>query len=468
MCILLLVKIQEVSGLVVDMRQQEASGIDSLILATAVRQQSLQIAHSMIDADRSHLDEYRTSRETVRSRIQKLGPEIPHSENARLAALGDKTQRMHDTFMKVLLPLLEQGDLRGARRVHRELDEIGQDAASEADALALAVRTRMHHSHRDATAAARAGVLMGGACATVVLLLSAWFTVRLRDAALVPLFKLTESVRRFGQGDLTARVGDLGESEVGELAQVFDRMADELNEREGKLIRQERMAAIGQLAAGVAHELNNPIGIIRGYLKTMHPEENDETLREELKILDEEAAQCQRIAEDLLSYSRASELELEEVDVAPFLKSAVERFVEQLSDSKPVVTVEVEPQRIRMDSGRVRQVIFNLLKNSLEATRGRARVSLVGRGMGDLYRIEIEDNGPGIPTEDRSRIFEPFFSQRKGGTGLGLAVVSGIVRGHGGTVEALEGREGGALFRLDLPIVGPPTSVRPPATEKSR
>ncbi len=469
MCILLLFGMQDVSAIVVDMRKQESSGIDSLVLATAVREQSLHIAHSVIEGDTSRLDQYQDWREKVRSRVQRLGPAIPDAERARLAELGDKTQRIHDTFTTVLVPLLESGELDAARRHHRELFLLGEQAATEADALALAVRARMHDSHRVATSTVRTARLLGGVCATIVLLLAAWFTLRLRKTALWPLYRLTESVRRFGRGDLRARVGDLGESEVGELARVFDHMADELSAREKKLVRQERMAAIGQLAAGVAHELNNPIGIIRGYLKIMEPDGDRETLRKELGILDEEASHCQRIAEDLLSYSRASDLELEEVETGSFLKSTVARFVEQTPEPKPDVKVDVQDRHIRMDRGRMRQVLMNLLKNAVEAADGEIRVCVRGEVVGeDVYRIDVEDSGIGIPSELSAQVFEPFFSRRKGGTGLGLAVVAGIVRGHGGTVEALGSPTGGTIVRLEIPIPGPPTSLNAPAPEPSK
>jgi signal transduction histidine kinase len=442
------------------MQHQESAGTDSLVLATAVREQSLHIAHTVIEGDPSHLDHYREWRQRVRSRIQKLGPTIPDSERARLQSLGDKTQRIHDVFVASLLPLIEKGDHEGARRVHRDLDAWGVQAASEADALARAIDARMHRSHRQATSAARTGLILGGVCVAAVLLLSGWFTLRLRAAVLEPLRRLTESVRRFGNGEFAARVGDLGNGEVGELGRVFDQMADELLVRERQLVRQERMAAIGQLAAGVAHELNNPIGIIRGYLKTMSPGDDPESLRQELKILDDEASHCQRIAEDLVSYARTSELEFGDVEVSDFLEESASRFLDKWEGQRPELVIEAEAAQLQIDRGRVRQVVFNLLRNAVEAAGEGASLRIAGSVIGRGYRIDFEDNGPGIPEADRALIFEPFFSRGKNGTGLGLAVVSGIVRAHGGTIEALEGGAGGGFVRVEFPLSGPPSSQR--------
>lgn len=236
-----------------------------------------------------------------------------------------------------------------------------------------------------------------------------------------------------------------------------DHMAEELATRERRLVRHERMAAIGQLAAGVAHELNNPIGIIRGYLKTMSPEDDPEALREELGILDQEAAECQRIAEDLLSYARTSELALEPVQIKRFLNETVARFL-SARDDESEIDLDASAATLSIDQARVRQVILNLLKNAVQMSEGSARIRIVAAVVSDCYRIDIADNGPGIPVEERGRIFEPFFCKRKGRSGLGLAVVSGIVRGHGGTIEVIDSPLGGALFRIELPLSGPPSS----------
>lgn len=171
----------------------------------------------------------------------------------------------------------------------------------------------MAHAHTLATDATTRGLWVAALGILLVLLLSVGFAMRLRAAVLTPLADITAAARAFADGDFGTAARDPDrpkiQGELAELADAFEHVRQELAARETKLVHNERVAAIGQLAAGVAHEINNPIGIIRGYLRTMSPDADAETLREELGILDEEAGRCERIAADLLAYARSDDLE---------------------------------------------------------------------------------------------------------------------------------------------------------------
>jgi signal transduction histidine kinase len=229
-------------------------------------------------------------------------------------------------------------------------------------------------------------------------------------------------------------------------------MAEELQAREARLIETERMAAIGQLAAGVAHEINNPIQVIRGYLKTMGPDTPPEVLGEELNILDEEASACQRIAEDLVAFARAPELRRDEIDMERLLCESVRRFGETSEGSDQPVHLTAERGHALADGGRLRQVIRNLLVNAACFSKTDQPIEVIGRPWEvDGYEVSVSDMGPGIPPEDRSKIFEPFFTTRAGGSGLGLSVCMSIVRAHGGTISVDNNSPGGATFRVRIP-----------------
>ncbi len=451
MCAMLLSIIYDVSGLVESMRHDEASIRQGLSLATSVRELSIQIAHTVIEADDSHLDHYGDFRDRIRTQIQQLSSRVPAQERHRLEALGEKTQRMHDLLMESALPAARRGDLEEVRKVHREIEALGEVAAEHADALALVTTSQMAHAHVLATNSTRLGLLAGGLCAGLIVILSIGFTLRLRAAVLKPLLTLTQAAQRFGSGNFEERVGRVGKGELAALGDAFDHMADELARREARLVQSERMAAIGQLAAGVAHELNNPIGIIRGYLKTMSPEEDSETLRDEIAILDEEAGHCQRIADDLLSYARTGELSIDRVHMGEFLEQTATRFQSGNASNGSHVEVSAQDATVEADGARLRQVVLNLLANADQASPPNAMVLLQGQLVGAQYQIEVEDTGPGVAREDRAHIFEPFFSKRRGGSGLGLAVCQGIVRAHGGTIDVVEKPAPGTIFRVCLP-----------------
>ncbi|MDD9947202.1 MAG: ATP-binding protein [Myxococcales bacterium] len=455
MCGMLLVTIYQVAALVDGMRGDESTIRRGLGLATAVRELSIHIAHTVIEGDASHLPHYETWRQRVRADLQELSPSIPEAERGRLERLGRQTQRMHDLLMASALPAARRGDMEAAREIHRELDGLGQGAAREADVLAHVASAQMVAAHVDATELTSAALLGGGLCVALVILLSIGFTLRLRAAVLRPLAALTAAARRVGRGDFDLRIGQVGRGELAALATAFDRMAEELKQREATVVRHARMAAVGQLAAGVAHELNNPIGIIRGYLKTMKPDGDAAALRDELAILDEEAGHCQRIAQDLLSYARAGDLSPTEVAIDPFLHETVARFRESPGGAGRLVRLEIERATLEADAQRLRQVVLNLLNNAAQASPSEAAVVVRGHRDGPEYLLEVEDQGPGVSQAERERIFEPFFSTRRGGSGLGLSVCLGIVRAHGGTIEVSHAAHGGAMFVVRLPLRQP-------------
>ncbi len=466
MCAGLLFIIADVSGMISDMRDDETSIREGLDLATAVREVAIHIAHSVIEADDSHLDHYEEWREEVAQRAQQLEGRIPAAETWRLAKVTGLTQQMDHLLRTSALPAARSGDAEATRAAHRELEHLGEEASKHADVLARSATMGMMHAHILATDATRLGLVGGGLCAALIIALSIGFTIRLRAVVLVPLVALTNAARRFGRGDFGFRVGAIGKGELATVSTAFDRMAEELARREQRLLQNERMAAIGQLAAGVAHELNNPIGIIRGYLKTMSPESDSAALAEELCILDEEAAHCQRIAEDLLSYARSSELSLENVELKGLLEETARRFGESSPGAGTRLRVSVEAAEAQADQRRLRQVILNLLINAAQASPKDAPIVLEGFCRADKYVIRVQDRGPGVPSEDRTRVFEPFYTKRRGGSGLGLSVCLGLIEAHHGAIQIEDAPGGGAVFAVTLPLRQPePTTTASPESK---
>lgn len=474
MCALLMGIIHEVAGLVDAMRDDEGAIRQGIELSTSVRELVIEVGAMVIEGDAS-TSTYAQQRDRVRSAIQRLSARVPPSAREHLEALGHATQRMHALVVASILPALQRGDSATVAGAYREVQRLAAEAAQHADRLSSVTTREMAHAHDHATLSTQVGLMGGGLCVVLIVLLSIAFTFRLRAVVLRPLDALTRAALRYGQGDFAAKVEDLGEGELLAVGRAFSRMADELARREARLLHNERMATIGQLAAGIAHELNNPIGIIRGYLKTMSPDEDPETLREELSILDEEASHCQRIADDLLAYARSEELTRERVPMRSFLIETARRYAVSAKADGVDVHVDVEVDavapaevnadpdgvgasaiaddiEVEVDGARLRQVVLNLLRNAGQASPPGASIQLRGRRRGAAYQIEVEDRGPGVDLGDRARVFEPFFSKRKGGSGLGLAVCQGIIKAHGGSIDVLDGEGGGAVFRVVVPL----------------
>jgi len=452
MCGMLIAIIGHVAGLVANMQSDEVAIRESLVLATAVREQYIHQAHWIIEQDPDHLEHYQQWVDRVREGAERLRSLVPDTERWRVTQVLDDSQALDEVFRTLLVPAIYRGEQASVVRHHKHADELSQRATKQADFIAQSVEQRMAMDHTSATRAARAGLLTGATCVMLVLGLSVMFTIRLRIAVLAPLEVLSAAARRFGSGDFSSRVGPVGEGELRAVSTAFDTMAEELQAREARLIETERMAAIGQLAAGVAHEINNPIQVIRGYLKTMGPDTPPEVLAKELEILDEEASACQRIAEDLVAFSRAPELRPDHIDMEGLLRESVRRFGETREGSDQPVHLTAEPGHTLADGGRLRQVIRNLLVNAACFSKGDQPIEVVGRRWGvDGYEVSVSDIGPGIPLEDRSKIFEPFFTTRTGGSGLGLSVCMSIVRAHGGTIVVEDNTPRGAMFRVRIP-----------------
>lgn len=461
MCALLLGTIREVSEVVDQMRKEEATIRRGIKLSAAVREQYIHIAHSLVVGDRSHLQHYEQWRRQLADEARALATAAPVEVRQKLEAVERLSAEMDRIFQDELLRAAERGDLNTLQTEHERVEALSMEASAAADVVALAGEERMAAAHDEARRAGLRGLAMGGGCIVAVVLVAFVCTRRLQTGVLRPLAALANAAGRFGRGDFDHRVGKIGRGELAELARAFDRMAEELAERERRLLARERMAAIGTLAAGVAHEINNPIGIIRGYIKTMLPEVSDPQLGEELKVLDEEAAACQRLTGDLLAYAETPRLQTRVVEMRAFLEDAAARLREIDDRGGHALVVEASEGTIDADPGRLRQILANLVRNAAQASPKGTPIRISGRpSRAGGYEFDVTDAGTGVAPEDRDRIFEPFVSQRTGGSGLGLAVCRSLVAAHGGSIAVEPGPDQGARFRVELP-------ERPPSPTRS-
>jgi two-component system, NtrC family, sensor kinase len=233
-----------------------------------------------------------------------------------------------------------------------------------------------------------------------------------------------------------------------------------------QVIRAERLATLGELAAGVVHELNNPLTSITVYaeylVRKLEAQGADVQDLEKLRRIGASAQRILRFSRDLVQYARPSGRDLEPVDVAAVVRQSVS-ICEHLVDRGGIaLAVEVDPELpvIRAIAGQLEQVLINLITNAVHAVEsdGRAEGRVVVRAQADspsTILLEVADSGPGIGEEDRVRIFEPFFTTKADGkgTGLGLPIVRNIVEQHRGEISVTRSDLGGAAFRVVLPIL---------------
>ena len=425
---------------------------DCYVVAAAAREQYMHQAHWIIERGDEHLDQSKESAERVEQGIRRLVLNADPGQRSDLESIERSSKALSQRFMDSVRPAVLANDLESIKRYHMELNRQSERLSHESDVMTQRIQQAMAEMHRKAVVTSEWGMAVTVLCITSVLVTSAFFVVRLRRAVVKPAEELADAARVVAQGNFEVRVPGPGEGELGALAGAFNRMTEELAMRERRLIQSERMAAIGQLAAGIGHEINNPIGIIRGYLKTLQLGSLPEPLKSELRILDEEAAACERLATDLLDYSRTSRLFVSAVEMDRLSSETIARFLETADARGRIVEADLRPGTVQGDSGRIRQVVLNLLKNAVQASSKDSVVKVVGcPGKDGGYTFTVEDQGSGIAKEDLGRIFEPFFSKNPKGTGLGLAVCQGIVRAHGGSISIAPGEGRGTVVTVSIP-----------------
>lgn len=291
-----------------------------------------------------------------------------------------------------------------------------------------------------------------------------------------PLTVLHRAARHVGEGDFSHRAQVPGRGQIADLAREFNTMAARLQELYGKLEQKvqertqqlehsARLAGIGTLAAGVAHEINNPLATIAGCAEGLLDRlralpvplsEALEDFPEYLKTISDEAFRCKAITEKLLDFARQREPSHERVDIHALLRDtgALMEHHDSLRNSRILFTFADQPLFVLGDVNQLRQVLFNLFVNALDAVSKGGEVRVRTKLLNGLVTITFQDDGCGIPAENLGKIFDPFFTTKPPGrgTGLGLSVCHSIVTRHGGTIStASEGLGKGATFTLSFP-----------------
>jgi len=244
-----------------------------------------------------------------------------------------------------------------------------------------------------------------------------------------------------------------------QMEEKIQKTTAELKKAEAQLVRSEKLAALGQLAAGIAHEIRNPLTSINILIHSLMENLPAKiSYREDLKVIEEEILRINEIVDQFLRFARPASPLFEKTDLLPVFEETLQLLRPQIERGKITVKKEFESlPLITVDKEQIKQVILNLLMNAIQAMPEGGELSITGRFSMDGYWVElaIQDSGLGIPPENMDKLFDPFFSTKEGGMGLGLSIAHRIIDQHHGKIEVDSQPGNGTLFTISLPVFTP-------------
>ncbi len=294
--------------------------------------------------------------------------------------------------------------------------------------------------------------------ALVCIVLAGVIAVPISTLITRPIADLVAANRRLAQGDMTVRVVPSGSSELKMLGQSFNRMVEKLQQTQQSFLHKERLASMGQLSAGVAHELNNPLGTILLFTDILYKQTAEtDPRREDLKLIQSEAMRCKKIVADLLNFARQQDVLAQETDVHALLDQVLNIIALEPAAAhiKIVRHYAADLPTIQADPAQLQQVFTNLIRNGVEAMPDGGVLTVATRPLnGQQIEIQISDTGSGIPPENLGKLFTPFFTTKPigKGTGLGLSIAYGIIKMHRGQISVQSPGGKGTTFTIVLPV----------------
>jgi two-component system NtrC family sensor kinase len=324
-------------------------------------------------------------------------------------------------------------------------------------------------------------IIMAFLCVVILLTILYFSTSRI----IKPLQKMVVATQEIATGDLSHKVEMQSRDEIGDLAESFNQMTSnlkaanekliewgktlekkvqertkELTEMQAHLVQSEKLASLGKLAAGIAHEINNPLGgiLIYSHLLLEDMPKNSPHY-ENLKKIVRETTRCKDIVKGLLEFARPKEPEMSHININEIVESSLAIMERQALFQNITIKKKYASDlpKIVADSAQLQQVFMNIILNAAEAMDGNGALTLITSLEGQSSTIEVKfaDTGHGIKEEDKKRLFEPFFSTKEvgKGTGLGLAISYSIIQKHQGTIEVESQVGKGSTFTVKLPVI---------------
>jgi two-component system, NtrC family, sensor kinase len=394
--------------------------------------------------------------------LPAVGGDATHLLAPRLAAELDAIDALLDGdrgLFDHLFMAIANGDRDG---VNENLVLLGA-IEHEADKRLRLLAARLSGSIDELSSAARDRELRSiwalAVLATLTLAVGVVVSLHVRRL-LAPLARVTARAQSVSRGELTARQVAPSDDEIGQLEAAFENMVAGLARAQALALSNERLAAIGKMAAHVTHEIRNPLSAMSLNVEMLDEEiaHGETAPRAEIKNLlaaiQREVQRLEHLSEEYLRVARLPQPRMEADDVLMTVHEVVEFARREVENAGCTITVDAgaDIPTVRFDEAQLRQALLNLLRNAREAMPGGGPIDVWVAAEGMSVVIDVSDRGGGIPEAIRARVFDPFFSTKGEGTGLGLAITRHIVEAHGGAVTCEPRDGGGTRFRLALPI----------------
>jgi len=455
------------------MRTTVAVSIPSLVAAeeleaALLEQRGLVSAYMLEDGERAWLAELESRKPELPRWLAEARRTAPSPEGLAHLERLERVYRRYDRERDRAIALFQRGDVAAARSLQlHEVKALADEAHRLSDEY-LAVSRRsvevaMDRVDRRIRAEATAvGVILALTAAAGLALLAL-----LSRKLLGPLRELAAEARSLARADGAARSAPEGEDDLREIGRLLRRLVADvrdtrlaLEESRDRLLDSEQLATVGRMAAGVAHEIRNPLTAMRMWLFAIRGQVGEAPqMLEKCDLLADEIGRLDGIVGSFLELSRPPAPVLEPQDVSRLVDGTLDLLAEQIRRGSLRVLRVRAPSlpRVQADVQQLRQVFLNLLANAAEATPegGEIRVSedVETDGGSTFVTVRVGDTGPGIPECVRARLFEPFVTSKRNGTGLGLSIAAGIVTRHGGRLALESSDERGSVFAVRLPAL---------------
>ncbi|MBX3155244.1 MAG: HAMP domain-containing protein [Deltaproteobacteria bacterium] len=358
-------------------------------------------------------------------------------------------------------PLVDPIRLETLIKLRNEERKLAATASNLSEQLEHNVATTRYYLQQNELTLRMRTLYFGIAAVAAGLLITLWVVFTLR-----PLRRLREGARRIAAGDYASRIPEKGPSEIAELAREFNSMGRGIEDRERERVRAERLAAVGKMAAMITHEVRNPLSSIGLNAELLEDELGDQAVeaRNLCRAIHREVDRLTAITEEYLAFARLPKPKVAPEAVNTLVGALVAFVREDLAANNISLVVELAPGDpiARIDAGQIRQCLINLVRNAADAVTAKHKaggsagtVVVRTRQTARRVSIDVEDDGTGIPPDVQAKLFDPFFSTKESGNGLGLALTQQIVRDHGGDLQVVSTVGRGTTFTLSVPVGGP-------------